>query len=223
MSVSGITSDMSSVQAQSDTVKTVGKSNLDRNDFMTLFVTQMQYQDPLKPMDSYQMASQLAQFSSMDATMKMSDNMEKLLDYQTSQNNLQLLSLIGNEVTVKGNGIGVTDGEVCKPDFVLNAAAESCTADIYDAAGHLVRTLDMGALKAGKYSLDWDGKDGNGTTVDNGAYFYKIKALDVTGKSMDVETHTAGHVTGVDFSSGGAQLTIANYINASVGDVISVK
>jgi len=70
-------------------LSTVGKSSLDRDDFMTLFITQMQHQDPLEPMDSTDMASQLAQFSNMEATMKMSDNLEKLLGYQVSQNNLQ--------------------------------------------------------------------------------------------------------------------------------------
>ncbi|PKN22056.1 MAG: flagellar biosynthesis protein FlgD [Deltaproteobacteria bacterium HGW-Deltaproteobacteria-3] len=55
------------------TLSTVGKSTLDRSDFMTLFITQMQHQDPLEPMDSTDMASQLAQFSNMEATMKMSD------------------------------------------------------------------------------------------------------------------------------------------------------
>ncbi|MBU4033262.1 MAG: hypothetical protein KKG34_00565, partial [Proteobacteria bacterium] len=89
------------------TVNTVGKSTLDRNDFMTLFITQMQHQDPLEPMDSTDMASQLAQFSNMEATMKMSDNLEKLLGYQVSQNNLQLLTLIGKEVQAYGNTIGV--------------------------------------------------------------------------------------------------------------------
>jgi len=223
MAVSGITSSLPMADT-SNTLKTVGKSDLDRNDFMSLFITQMQYQDPMKPMDSYQMASQLAQFSSMDATMKMSDNMEKLLDFQTSQNNLQLLGLIGNQVTVQGNGIGVTNGEVAAPEFVLQSAADSCSADIYDAAGHLVNSIDFGGMGAGTFELDWDGKDGRGETVADGAYFYKIKARDAAGQDVGVETRTSGHVTGVDFASGnGAQLTIDNFINASVGDVLSVK
>ncbi|MCK5405645.1 MAG: flagellar hook assembly protein FlgD, partial [Desulfobulbaceae bacterium] len=92
-------------------LKTVGKQELDRTDFLTMFITQLQYQDPMKPMDSYEMASQLAQFSNMEATMKMSDNMEKLLDYQTSQNNLELLSLLDKEVQGNGNMMGVNNGE----------------------------------------------------------------------------------------------------------------
>lgn len=219
---SGITSDLSSVAANSSAMKTYGKKELSRDDFMTLFITQMQYQDPMKPMDSYEMASQLAQFSSMDATMQMSANMEKLLDYQTSQNNLQLLGLIDNEVVVQGNGIGVNDGVAGTPEFILDGAADICMADIYDSAGHLVRSVDMGSCGPGKYRLDWDGKDGSGEAVPDAAYFYRIEAMDSTGQDVDVETHTSGHVTGVDFSGGAAQLTIDNHINAGVGDVLTV-
>ena len=220
---SGITSDLSALKTDSSAVKTYGKKELGRDDFMTLFITQMQYQDPMKPMDSYEMASQLAQFSSMDATMQMSANMEKLLNYQTSQNNLQLLGLIGNNVVVQGNGIGVSDGVAGSPEFVLASAADVCVADIYDSAGRLVRSIDMGSRSAGKYQLDWDGKDGRGDTVADAAYFYKIEAKGATGQDVDVTSHTSGRVTGVDFSSGSAQLTIDNHINASVGDVLTVR
>src|SRR3989338_10850788 len=116
-------------------VKTVGKKTLDRNDFMTLFITQMQHQDPLEPMDSTDMASQLAQFSNMEATMKMSDNLEKLLGYQVSQNNLQLLTLIGQEVQGAGNTMGVVEGKVSTTQYTLADAADSCRIEIYDSAG----------------------------------------------------------------------------------------
>lgn len=200
----------------------VGKKDLDRSDFMTLFITQMQYQDPMKPMDSYQMASQLAQFSSMEATMKMSDNMEKMLNYQTSQNNLQLLSLIGNDVQISGNKIGVNGGEVAATEFTLYDTAEVCTVDISDANGHLVRTIDVGASMAGTYELGWDGKDGRGETMPDGAYTYKVRAFNPTGQEVEVDSRTTGHVTGLDYSSGAANLTIDNYIEASVAEVLKV-
>ncbi len=79
----------------------VGKKDLDESDFMKLFITQLQYQDPSKPMDTNEMASQLAQFSSMQATMKMSDGMDNLLAYQKSQNNLQLLNLLNTDVQAR--------------------------------------------------------------------------------------------------------------------------
>ena len=39
------------------------KGALDQADFLKIFVTQMKFQDPLEPLDNFQMASQMAQFS----------------------------------------------------------------------------------------------------------------------------------------------------------------
>ena len=54
------------------------KSNdLDKEAFLQLLVAQMQYQDPLNPGDSTEYMSQLAQYSALEATMNISDAVEK--------------------------------------------------------------------------------------------------------------------------------------------------
>ena len=221
MAVSGIKNDLPMAEGYQD-FKPVGDKELDRSDFMTLFITQMKYQDPMKPMDSYEMASQLAQFSNMEATMKMSDNMEKLLEYQTSQNNLQLMSLIDKDVQIYGNKIGVNEGQVAATEFTLTESAEVCSVDIYDDAGHMVRNINVGASAAGTYELGWDGKDGRGNIVPDGAYSYKVVALNVSGQEVEVDYRTTGHVTGLDYSTGKANLTIDEQITASVAEVLKV-
>src|SRR5690242_10648568 len=42
------------------------KNTLDKDDFLNLFVTQLQNQDPLNPKDGAEMASQLAQFNGLE-------------------------------------------------------------------------------------------------------------------------------------------------------------
>jgi flagellar basal-body rod modification protein FlgD len=203
--------------------KPVGKSELDRQDFMTLFITQLEYQDPLKPMDSYEMASQLAQFSNMEATMQMSANMEELLEYQKSQNNLQLLTLLDRDVRILGNEIGVNGDEQGIGEFTLLDNADTCVVDIYDSGQHLVRSLNLGSMKADTYTLDWDGQDSLGEDVADGAYGYVVKAYDVTGQQISIDYQTIGKVTGLDFDSGKARLILDNYINTDVGSVMSVN
>ena len=203
--------------------KAVGKSELDRQDFMTLFITQLQYQDPMKPMDSYEMASQLAQFSNMEATMKMADNMEELLEYQTSQNNLQLLTLLDKNVQVVGNQIGVHGEGLGAGQFTLLNDADTCVVEIYDAGQHLVRTIDMGSMPSGTYTLDWDGKNSLGEQVEDGAYGYVIRAYDITGQDAGVDYQAVGKVTGLNFDSGRAMLVLDNFVSADVGSVIGVN
>ena len=201
----------------------VGKKELDRNDFMKLFISELQYQDPMKPMDNYEMASQMSQFSTMDATLKMNENMEKLLDYQTSQNNLQLLNLLGSQVQVKGNGMGVTDGRATPTQFTLEAPAETLKIEIYDAANHLIWQEVDGGRGAGDYELDWDGTNFAGDQVPDGAYHYEVTALDGQGEKVGVDYRSTGTVTGVDFADGAAQLTMDGYFKAGVDDVLSVR
>ena len=201
----------------------VGSKELDKSDFMTLFITQMQHQDPLEPMDSYEMASQLAQFSNMEATMKMSTNMEKLLEYQTSQNNLQLLSLIDKDVQAYGHNIGVVDGKAAPTDFDLYDAADTCVVEIYDTAGRLVDSMDFGPQSSGVIDLAWDATSPNGEVVPDAAYVYKVKAFNNAGQEVGVAYRTTGKVTGIDFESGQALLTIDNSIDTSVAEILSVK
>lgn len=205
-----------------DLYPTVGKKDLNRQDFMTLFITQLQYQDPLKPMDSYEMASQLAQFSTMDATMQMSENVEELLAYQTSQNNLQLLTLIGHDVQTIGNMLAVTEGEVKATEFTLQDKADSCVIEIYDSADRLLRTIDRGILPADTHELLWDGNDNLGNSVSDGAYYYVVKAKDMAGMDVDVMYRSTGRVTGLEYDSGKAVLTLDNYMDVQVSDVVKV-
>jgi hypothetical protein len=48
------------------------------------------------------------------------------------------------------------------------------TLSIYDTAGRLVRTQDLGSLPIGSYSHYWDGRDGNGSTLASGVYFVRL-------------------------------------------------
>lgn len=239
MSVSSVTSNSLPFLEQPDSFAPVGDSTLDQQDFMELFITQLQYQDPMEPMNSYEMASQLAQFSNMEATMKMADNMEQLLAYQTSQNNLQLLSLIDKDVQAFGNQVAVVDGEASVTEFNLTDAADTCIVEIYDASGRLVKTMDMGYQPSGVHELAWDGtsmqeikKSGEDAASEeeqatfeqaaDGAYFYRVDALNSAGQQVEVDYRTTGHVTGVQFDSGHAVLTIDKHINIDVNDVLKV-
>ena len=102
-------------------------------DFMTLLVNELQNQNPLEPMDSQQMASQLAQFTQLELTEKMNGNLETInqtienmnAGFKGSMLIAQLnyaRSLMGNEVsfysetyqqTMEGtvNSIQIVDGE----------------------------------------------------------------------------------------------------------------
>ena len=62
-------------------------SNLDKDSFMLLLVTQFKYQDPLNPMEDKEFIAQMAQFSSLEQLMNLNTSMEGLT---TATNNQQM-------------------------------------------------------------------------------------------------------------------------------------
>ena len=66
-------------------------------DLLKIVLTQLTYQDPLKPMDNYQFVSQLAQFSQIQQTQAMADSLNTLVSAQAS---LQAAALLGKIVDV---------------------------------------------------------------------------------------------------------------------------
>lgn len=87
MAVNGIdTSAAAGVANKSSNSKS--SSSLDKDAFLQLLVTQMQYQDPLEPTDNTEYMSQLAQFSEL----------ESMNNLGTAYSNSQALGLVGEYV-----------------------------------------------------------------------------------------------------------------------------
>ncbi|MBQ8982879.1 MAG: hypothetical protein IJ079_04750 [Lachnospiraceae bacterium] len=79
MAVNGI--DTSAAAAAATKAKnadtTSANSSLDKDAFLQLLVTQMQYQDPLEPTDNTEYMSQLAQFSELESMNNLSSSFSK--------------------------------------------------------------------------------------------------------------------------------------------------
>lgn len=64
---------------------------------LKIILTQLTYQDPLKPMDNFEFVSQLAQFSQIQQGQTMNDRLEVLVSAQATS---QATSLLGTQVDV---------------------------------------------------------------------------------------------------------------------------
>ncbi|MGQ7829958.1 flagellar hook assembly protein FlgD [Altererythrobacter sp. Z27] len=104
------------VQAESNATDQFG---LSFQSLLQIVLTQLTYQDPLEPMDNFQFVSQLAQFSQIQQTQTMSDNIEALVRAQTTG---QAVSLIGRTVDVAAGAATLT-GKVTAVSFADGAPA----------------------------------------------------------------------------------------------------
>lgn len=64
---------------------------------LKIVLTQLTYQDPLKPMDNFEFVSQLAQFSQIQQSQQMSDALQTLVAAQSTS---QAAGLLGKRVDV---------------------------------------------------------------------------------------------------------------------------
>jgi flagellar basal-body rod modification protein FlgD len=99
VSVAATTSVRSTSTNNTSTTSSLGEAaGLGKDDFMQLLIAQLKNQDPMKPMEDKEFITQLAQFSSLEATEKLNSQLEELLG---SQSLVQAATLIGKQATAK--------------------------------------------------------------------------------------------------------------------------
>ena len=74
-------------------------------DFLKILLTQLNYQDPLKPLDNQEFMAQMAQFTALEQSQRVNDKLEVLIANQAA---LQSIGLIGRTVEVAGDSGKVT-------------------------------------------------------------------------------------------------------------------
>ena len=74
----------------------ISSSGAIRTDYMNLLITQLRHQNPLEPMSTEQMASQLTQLSQLEQVERLSSTFEKVLETEQAS---QAAGLIGKQVS----------------------------------------------------------------------------------------------------------------------------
>jgi flagellar basal-body rod modification protein FlgD len=192
--------------------------------FLKLLVAQISNQDPLKPMDDTAFVAQLAQFSALEQAVGTNERLELLAMQQQGINNTQVASLVGKNVTVKGDKVRLDGSSLTVPvNFTLGEEAKTVKVTITDAQGNAVRTMQLGPQQAGLVKVSWDGKDSNGMTKAPGTYSITVEAQTAGGAPVDVTQEVTGVLKSVSFSAGYPLLELDSGVTAPASELLRVN
>lgn len=92
----------------------LNQAGLGQEDFLKILLTQLTYQDPMKPLDNQQFIAQMAQFSALEQSRQLNEKMDSLLVAQAAT---QSFGLLGKNVNFRTeNGFPET-GRVSSVNF----------------------------------------------------------------------------------------------------------
>lgn len=80
------------------TTKTTGSGELGKDAFLKILMTQLQNQDPTKPMDDAQFISQMAQFSSLEQMTNLTTAFKEFAAIQEQSQMIEFSNFVGKEV-----------------------------------------------------------------------------------------------------------------------------
>ena len=182
-------------------------AQLDKDAFMKLLLTELQYQDPTSPMDTEKMLTQTSQLASLEMQENTNKMMQKLADQLKNSTNMYAVGVLGKMAKIGDSGIVKEEGASVKFAGFLESAAKGGTINIRDNTGKLVRTLEFGEAKAGANTFEGDGKDSAGNDAKACSYSVEINYVDLAGKA---KSGGVGNylVEGVKFIDGVAQVKV---------------
>jgi flagellar basal-body rod modification protein FlgD len=144
--------------------------NANFNMFLTMLTTQLKNQDPMNPTDSSGFAVQLATFSGVEQQTQTNKILQGLSGQFGSMGMSQLAGWVGMEARV--NAPTAFSGSPITLSSSPEAGADATVLIVKDANGKQVASQ---ALPVSSGTIQWNGKDANGTMLPNGTYTFALE------------------------------------------------
>ena len=168
--------------------------------FLTLLTTQLQFQDPLDPMDSNQFTQQLVSFTGVEQQIAANKNLETLIAQLQSQTTANAVAYIGKDVIINTSAAKLRE-DGARWTYSLDLMSDETILKVKDAAGNVVFET-TGKNQAGNHEFKWDGRDRNGVQLPEGIYSLEVKALTADDQEIATQVFMRGRVEGLEKVNG---------------------
>ena len=200
------------------------KTELDQQAFLNLMVTQLKNQDPMKPMDSADFLSQIAQFGTVNGISGLQKSLTTMSSALTSSQALQASTMVGRDVVIPSDSFSFVAGSTSPLTAVLPSNASSVNVSISDSKGQAIFHTSLGAKTAGTVNYDWNGLRDNGQSAVSGKYTVKISA-NIDSVATALKPAVTARVDSVSLGRNGLPptLNVDGYGAVDMADVIEIK
>jgi flagellar basal-body rod modification protein FlgD len=106
---------------------------------LQIVLTQLTFQDPLKPLDNFEFVSQLAQFSQIQQSQSLNEKIDQLIAFQGTN---QATALLGRSVDIPA-GAAILTGRVESISFTNNGEPR---LTIETEEGQTISNIDIGSI-----------------------------------------------------------------------------
>jgi flagellar basal-body rod modification protein FlgD len=186
------------------------KKTLDKDDFLKIMITQMKHQDPTSPFKAEQMATEMAQFTSVEQMQNINQTLNRMANQNSPLERMAMTNLIGKTVTVDRERFPHVEGQGDSLSYALPRNAASVKLVVADDKGEAITERDLGAVEAGDHTYAWDGLRTGGLPVKSGNLMFKVIATDARGASIPIQSQSRAQVVGVSFEGSEPALLIGD-------------
>lgn len=199
------------------------KKALGRDEFLKLLIAQLENQDPTSPQENGEFVAQLAQFSQLEESQKMSESFGQFSSAFQSTQHLQATSLVGRPVHVNSSRafLGAQGDVSVLADF--SAATQASTLKVYNSNGELVDQFALGQQTEGRKEFIWTGMDATDKRYPQGMYTFEVQASNA-GVTETLPTFLSANVNSVTIEPGGKlTLNLAGLGPKSMSDIVQIN
>lgn len=211
MEINPATASATSAAAQSSS-----KLAQDFDQFLVLLTTQLQFQDPLDPLDSNQFTEQLVSFTQVEQTITTNKNLELLISQTKNAAMSNAVGFLGNEVTIETDRAGLRNG-TAKWEYGIEINAADVNIIVQDATGKVLFE-GTGDNRAGLHDFVWDAPTG----TPDGIYKLTITAKSANGTDIQAAIFSKGNVEAIEVLNGDVHLSV-NGILTAASNIQAVK
>jgi len=186
--------------------------------FLKMLTAQMQYQDPLNPVDSTDYATQLATFSGVEQAVLTNDLLQSLTTQMNTGGLVDMAALVGKEV--RSAAPVYFDGQPLTLLPTANVVSDTAELVVRNEAGDEVQRMPVAP---GADTLEWAGVGQGGTPMPAGVYRFEVVAISNEEVIAQVPVETYSAVNEVRLEEGKTILLLSGGVSVPSDQVSALR